>query len=171
MTKGIQPENRNYLAGNGFSFSIKKIPNIIYFSHSVVLPGLVLESADVSTPFSDVPLPGDKLFYNELTLDFKVDEDLENWKEIFNWMVGLGTPESWSQYKTLKDLDDVNNQTEITSDATLTILTSHSNANIEITFIDCWPSNLTDLTLDFKTADIEYLDATVTFKYHHYKFA
>ena len=170
MTKNIQPTNRNYLAGNGFSFVLKKIPNIVYFTHSVILPGLNLEAAEVSTPFSNFPEPGDKLFFNDLSIDFKVDEDLENWKEIFYWMAGLGTPESFGQYKTLKDLDTENNKTEIKSDATLTILTSHSNANIQILFIDCWPSSLTDLQLDFKTQDVEYVDATVTFKYHHYKF-
>jgi hypothetical protein len=42
----------------------------------------------------DIELPGDKLIFGDLTLRFLVDEDLENYLEIQNWMRGLGYPES-----------------------------------------------------------------------------
>jgi hypothetical protein len=36
-------------------------------------------------------------------VSFIIDEDLLNWRELYDWMVGLTFPERHSQYKTQKD--------------------------------------------------------------------
>ena len=42
----------------------------------------------------DIPTPGDKIEFGDLTLRFLVDEDLTNYMEIQKWIRGLGFPES-----------------------------------------------------------------------------
>ena len=57
------------------------------------------------------------------------------------------------------------------SDATLNILTSKNNANIEVRFSDVFPSSLSGLQYDQQATDVDYLTATVSFKYKIYEFA
>ena len=59
----------------------------------------------------------------------------------------------------------------IFSDATLNILTSKNNANIEVRFSDVFPVSLSGLNFNQQADDVEYLSASVTFQYNIYEFA
>ena len=45
---------------------------------------------------------GDDLTYENLDVTFLVDEKLAKYREVHNWMVGIGFPQSRTQYGTLK---------------------------------------------------------------------
>ena len=47
----------------------------------------------------DIDVPGDKLQYGEFSLRFLVDENMENYMSIHNWLTGLGYPETTEQFK------------------------------------------------------------------------
>ena len=47
-------------------------------------------------------------------------------------------------------------------------MSSNQNPNLNINFEDMFPISLTELTFDSSIADIEYLEATVTFRYKLY---
>ena len=91
----------------------------------------------------DLPLPGDKLVYGDLNITFMVDEDMENYLQLYQWITSLGYPESLSQFDELKDTDrllpeqprsgDAFNER---SDATLMILNSDYNPSVKIKFKD-----------------------------------
>ena len=51
-----------------------------------------MTNATQVTPLRDIPKPGTKLNYEDLTMTFIVDEDLANYQEIHGWLVGLGFP-------------------------------------------------------------------------------
>ena len=51
----------------------------------------------------DLPIPGDKMEFEDLNVRFLVDENLENYMEIQNWMRGLGFPESFQEIYDLQD--------------------------------------------------------------------
>ncbi len=89
-----QIENRNFLAPTGFQFQLNRAPKVAYFGNSVNIPSMTLGVANVPTYLKDIPLPGDKMDFEDFTLRFLVDEDLENYQEIQHWMRGLGFPES-----------------------------------------------------------------------------
>ena len=57
------------------------------------------------------------------------------------------------------------------SDATLFILTSKNNPNIEIRFSDIYPISLSGLDYNQQESDINYLTSNVTFAYKIYEFA
>ena len=46
---------------------------------------------------------GEKLTYDDLTIIFIVDENLENYIEIHNWLTSLGFPKDRSQFKTFRE--------------------------------------------------------------------
>ena len=100
-----QIENRNFLAPTGFKFQLNRTPKVTYFGNAVNIPAIDLGVAEQPTYLRDIPLPGDKLQFADLSLRFLVDESLENYMEIQNWMRGLGYPDSISEFAELKNED------------------------------------------------------------------
>ena len=72
-----QIENRNFLSPIGFKFLLAKYPKVDYFCQSASLPGMTLGIQQQPTPFRSLPLEG-FLEYEPLTINFLVDENLEN---------------------------------------------------------------------------------------------
>ena len=51
-------------------------------------------------------LPGEKITYGDFTHSaFLVDENMENYKTIYDWIYGLGFPETAQQFKDLNLTD------------------------------------------------------------------
>ena len=170
MSVNNQPTNLNFLSPVGYKFLLSRAPTVEYMVQRVTLPSLTLPIASQSTPFVRIPRPGDHLEFGELQVSFKVNENLDNYLEIFNWMVALGRPEKFSQY-TLKDrpYEGTGEQKDtVVSDITLTFLTSAMNGNIEFPMRACFPISLTDLEVDSAVSDIEYITASATFAIRDY---
>ena len=159
-----EPTNKNFLSPLGFDFRIKKLPTTNFFVTRATIPGFTLGVVESPTPFVKLPVPGDKIQFNDLQVTFKIDEDMKNYLEIFNWMMGLGFPENYGQYATLKNKARGSGE-GIYSDGVLTILTSAMNPNIEFSFRNAFPYSLTDVDFNTSSADSEYLEATVAFRY------
>ena len=187
-----QPTKQDYADPTKFKFSILKLPKVEYFCTAINLPGVSLaDNYSQPTPFRDIPLPGEKLSYDRLSMTFLVDENLENYQEIHGWLVGLGFPRDHSEFRDLvgagSDRFPVSNESVSTepgkvkfgttdqgptfSDATLTVLSSKNNPQVEIRFRDLFPVSLTGLQYDQQATDVEYLTSTVTFRYTIYDFA
>ena len=172
MTISI-PAGLNPLSPNGFNFSISKVPNVTFFCQQASLPGITLGDPTFSTPFSTQPLPGDTLSYDPLTVQFLIDEEMLNYNIIYNWIVALGFPESYSQYTTLLGNDTVqyDELAKNYSDATLQILDSNNNPIRSVTFYDVFPTTLETLTFASTNDGVNYMIGSATFKFGHYKFA
>ena len=161
-----QPDNFNYFNPVGFKFEVDKLPNVNFFCQSATLPGLPLGAATQVNPFRDIPTPGDKILFEELTIRFIVDEELQNWLEMKEWIYGLGYPNSQEEYGELSK--GIKLKGDKYSDGILMILTSHKNAQIKVTFQDLWPVTLSGLQLDSSVAEVDYVTADATFAYTIY---
>ena len=131
---------------------------------------MTLGVANQATPLKDIDTPGDKILFDDFTLRFLVDENLENYLEIYNWIRGLGYPESLQEIidfqRTGKvDKNPYGKEMDIYSDGTLIIQTSNFVPNFQIKFRDLWPYSLTTLNFDATNNDVQYFTADVTFKY------
>ena len=96
-----QPDNTQFLSPLGFNFSIKKLPNTNYFVQSCNVPTVQMGDAVLATPFVNIPTIGDRIAYAEFQLAFKVDEDMKNYIELYDWMLQLGFPEDFAQSKNI----------------------------------------------------------------------
>lgn len=164
----IQPSTRQFLSPANFEFSVKKLPETKFFIQSINVPGLTLgETQGQDTPFLRIPIPGDHITFNELTINFRIDEDLNNYLEIYNWITGIGFPEEFNQYAAVA-ANVPGSGGGIYSDGTLMILNSARKPNVEVTFEDLYPTALSDLNFTTTVADIDYLEASVTFRYKYY---
>ena len=92
-----QPANLNQLNVISFQTNFLRMPMVDYFCQRVSIPGITSSSIVQTTPFADVPIEGDHLVFEDLSLDFIVDEDLKNYIEIFDWLKAIGFPDNFEQ--------------------------------------------------------------------------
>lgn len=157
-----QPTNQSFLSPTGFKLQIKKTPHVNYFVQSANIPSVSLGSVDVDTPFTKIPFPGTKLSFGNLQFTFKVDEDMKNYLELYDWLKAVGFPDNFAQYQNIAG-QSITSGEGIFSDINLIVLTGAKNPNIEITFYDCFPVDLSTLSFDSTLSDVDYITATITF--------
>jgi len=162
--------NKNMLSPVGFSFHIKKLPELNFFVQNVTMPGVNLPIFEQPNPFKAIPRIGDHLQYGELIVTFKVNEDLGNYIELYEWLRGLGFPDNYDQYKDLAADNKQLTGDGLESDAYLMIMSSAMNPIMRIDFEDVFPTALGDFTMDSRDTGIEYIETTATFKFLKYTF-
>ena len=169
-----QIENRNFLSPVGFRFVLTKCPKVSFFSNSAQIPGLNISPAPQPTYLKDIPQVGDKMEFEDFSLRFLIDENLENYMQIQNWMRGIAFPESLNEIYQLDGgsvenlIIDPKEPDNFVSDGTLLVLDSMQNAQFMVKFSDLWPTDLTTLQFDATPGTIDYFTAEVTFKYTIY---
>lgn len=164
-------DNKNFLSPLGFRLILDKTPNVEFFCQSATLPSITGNPIEIPNINATVNYPGDKLQFEPFTIRFRVDEDMANYLELFNWMSGIYHPEALDQFRNWRqpayDLPSISKtlRDKYFSDASLLILTSNNNANMRINFENAFPINITPLNFDVTQSDIEYLEADCTFRY------
>lgn len=167
------PSNINPLSPNGFMFTIQKLPELNFFAQSVNLPGITLGSPEYGNPFQVQPIPGESLTYDQLTVQFLIDENMTNYQAIYNWIVALGFPNDYEQYTTFVSEDNRGITSELAtnySDATLQILSGNNQIVKTVQFVDLFPIAIDSLQFAGTNTDVQYLIGNATFRYGYYKF-
>ena len=179
MTDSVSPfdkqiANRNYMSPLGFKLILTKTPKVDFLCQSANIPQISMGTAVQPTYLKDIPVPGDKVLYDDLNVRFLVDEKMENYLAIYKWITGLGFPESIVQFSQLKK-DDIRTNASASddgdpryfefSDATLQVLNSNYKPSVLINFKDAFPVALSTLDFDVTTRDYNYFTAEATFKY------
>ena len=170
---GTPLENRNFLSPVGFKFSLKRAPGVAFFCNQANIPSMDLGIAEQPTYLRNIPTPGDKIQFGDLSLRFLVDEDLVNYMQLQRWIRGLGFPESMNEFRKLESEAVMPTNfgqagDDIYSDGTLQILSSNLVPQFQVVFNDLFPYSLSTVTFDATDTDIEYFTADVSFKYTIY---
>ena len=164
-----QIQNRNFLAPVGFKFDLAKFPKASFFSNSARIPEIVLGTIIQPGYLKDIDIPGEKLQYGDFSLRFLVDENLENYMSIHNWLTGLGFPETPQQFANkTTDEEGQRDMNEQFSDGSLRILNSNFQTMAIVKFSDLFPTSITSLDFDSTETDINYFTAEASFKYTVY---
>ena len=179
MTDSVSPfdkqiANRNYMSPLGFKLILTKTPKVDFLCQSANIPQISMGTAIQPSYLKDIPVPGDKVLYDDLSVRFLVDEKMENYLAIYKWMTGLGYPESIGQYNQLRK-DDIRTNASVSdegdplyfqySDATLQVLSSNYKPSVLVNFTDAFPVSLSTLEFDVSQRDYSFFTASVTFKY------
>ena len=183
-----QPAKLDYASPIQFRFKCTKLPEVEFTCQTANIPGISLGSGTQPTSLVDVPIPGDKISYQSLDISFLVDENLNNYKEIHDWLLGLGFPQNHTQFADLQagSADRFPGSTAssvatgskrtpaplaeggIYSDATLTVLNSKNIAKTEIRFKNVYPISLGSLSYNVQASDVDYLQVAASFNYLNY---
>lgn len=191
-----QPTKLDYSAPTQFKFVVTQLPKVEYFTVAATVPGINLGETTLQSRFKDIPMLGDVLTYEDLTITFIVDEYLENYLQLHEWLTGIGFPKNTKQFRdfrqttsnsptttvggrTLPDNasagSDIGDPRPTTAergmfgDATLTLLTNKNNPAVEVRFQDLFPVSLGALNYTQNATDVEYITVDATFKYKLYE--
>ena len=151
------------------------------------MPAISLGDTVFPTPYKDIPMMGDTLSYENLSITFIVDEYLENYISLHEWMTAIGFPKSRTQFSefrsatastpipthgTSDDIGDVQPSTSargMFGDAILTMLTNKNNPVVEVRFQDLYPVSLGALEMTQTATDVEYISVSADFTYKIYE--
>jgi len=158
--------NYNFLKPVNFHIRIdrKRFKNLEFYANVVNHPGVSVTTPTLPVPrLGNLSIPGDTLNVDELSMDVLVDEDMNSYIEMFNW---LNTTVQ-SNYKTKQDSIKENYIPE--SDITISILTSHNNVSKIVKYIDCVPTSVGAFTLQSNVTDAQPLVFPVTFRTSYFE--
>ena len=181
------PSKFDYASPIQFRFKMTKLPTVEFFVQSANIPAITLGETSMATPLKDIPIPGDKVTYSSLDVSFLVDENLNNYKEIHDWITGIGFPQDHKQFSTLlgtsadrfpgttsstaatgSSIKQPLDEGGIYSDATLTVLNNKNIAKTEIRFQNVYPTSLGGLSYSITASDVDYLTVNASFSYMYY---
>jgi len=145
----------NLLALTGFKLFIhaEDFKHTQYFAVSASFPAVSLP--EVTTGYRNLSgfVSGDKLAYDPLTIRIAIDEKLESYREIFNWIHSNTT-----------------NKELTVHDVTLHFLTNHNNISRSVRFANAFPTNIGGLEFNVQQTESEYAYVDVTFRYDYFEF-
>ena len=178
---GDLPDNLSYLAPTQFELLIKKLPNTKYFSTGVNVPSVSV--AEVQQPTNlgrNVLIPGDKINFGEITVTFIVDENMENWTELYQWMSQITSSTDPEKYRSLvganrradQPYDGSGDPDAVYSDMTIVVTTAANNPNRYIRIQGAFPTSLGEITMDTTVAGgLSYVTCTASFQFTTFEIA
>ena len=187
MADTSQPTVFDYATGTQWRLAFNRLPKTTWFCTAANIPGISLGEASYPTPMLDTFVTGDKLTFDTLNITFIVDEELQNYRELWDWIVGMGSPVNHSQWETTLSkgdgavrtfgTSDADPRTETTyeesnlySDSTLIVYNSKNKAKVNVQFKNMFPTTLSALEYSQELTDVEYFKASATFRYLYYEF-
>ena len=188
MADTSQPTVQDYATGTQWRLAFNRLPKTTWFCTAANVPGITLGEAQYATPMSEITLSGDKLTFETLNITFLVDEELQNYRELWDWLIGLGAPikhSQWSDVLTQGDSGSIKQSTapdsgirdqatsseaNLYSDGTLIVYNSKNIPKVNVKFKGLFPISLSALDYTQEATDVEYFKATASFRYLYYEF-
>jgi len=170
---GRTPQNTNLLQPTKYLLVFDRISTTQYFCQSLNIPGISLGEVTINSQGMDIHSPGNKLSYNEFNINFIVDEQLESWKQLYNWFQSIASPLGTDERNRLSSLQ--NQYTPDTrfknfSDSTLTILSALNNPIMRVQFTNMFPLTLSDINFDTAQSADDIITASASFRYEYFEF-
>lgn len=157
-----EPHNYNLLRNNGFQFSLLRIPQTAFRVVACDIPGISIPPAQAGFPGATQFFPGGNAEFEELTLDFLVDEDLLNYEEIYRWI----TQQKYYIGDDFKPKND--KELGLVSDGTLVTMTNASNPNRVFSFKNMFPISIGAIHFDTSVNQPDQITCQVTFRYSYF---
>lgn len=154
-------QDYNTLKSNGFNFVLSRIPETAFRVTACNLPSVFIPTPEESPPGILQAWSGTGSQFEELTLKFIVDENLRNYRELYNWI-------TMQRYAARTDKLPPNFlEDELYSDGALITLTNASNPNIIFSFKNLFPMSIGELSFD-TTTPVTQVTCQAVFRYSYF---
>lgn len=168
-----QPE-LSYVPPQNFFMVIDKLPQVAYNLQQVTIPPLSGGETQLDNRFNSTRtfIPGDGVDYSQLTATFLIDKEFQTYLSIVEWIKGINAPEGHEQYpEWLSSSDAERSEGFARTMSTVTVLGTDSAGKpvVHWVFKNAFPVSVDGPTYDATQQDIEYLTATVDFRYHYFE--
>ena len=99
-------------------------------------------------------------------IEWVIDEDLKNYREMYTWMTSLGFPREYGQFSALQEAKTISETASKYSDMSILLHTNKSNPNYQIKFTDVFPTSLSAVQFDTTASSLDpiVVDATFAFQ-------
>lgn len=159
----------NFLQPNSFKLTInrKNFPNLEFFCQTIMHPDVTTPSVQVSYKgIGDLALPADKINFGELTCMIILDEDMNSYVEMLNWMKRIVISKTISATSAGANFDS---NPPSYADMTLSILSSSNNQIRKIRYIDCIPVSLGNINFESVASGDQYITYPASFKFSYFE--
>tara|TARA_X000001382_G_scaffold129870_1_gene123011 strand:- start:399 stop:1001 length:603 start_codon:yes stop_codon:yes gene_type:complete len=196
MADTSQPTVLDYASQTQWRLAFNRVPKTTWFCTTANVPGITLGEAQYATPMSDMFIAGDKLTFETLNITFIVDEELQNYRELWEWITGIGSPVKHTQWSDVLSKGDgltttfsaigtddqldprtssvmqggTSTESNLYSDSTLIVYNSKNIPKVEVKFKNMFPTSLSSLEYSQESSDVEYFKASASFRYLYYEF-
>jgi hypothetical protein len=161
------PATTNNLLPNRFRFMLKRAPQVEFWVQEIELPGFSMESPEQPNPLVTIPHPGDHIAYETLGITMLLDEELANYREIHDWMRGLGTPYQLEEYAVLQDADPMADA-GVRSEITVFLLNGQQQPKWKFTYHGAFPIALGGFRVSSTDQSLGRVVCHAAFKYSHF---
>jgi hypothetical protein len=151
----------SYLSPTSFRAIIPRVPMLTSYIQSVTVPTVTLTSMEIA-PFKGLPrtqVPSGLDLGDQIIVTFSVDENMENWKEIYDWMTSI-VPSEENAANVGKNIDDY-------SEIILLVYSNSKRMTRKITYHNAYPVSLSSFEFNSGAQTIEPIVVPVTFEYSH----
>ena len=124
-----QPKTHNQLLPTSYKFVLARAPQLTFYCQSLSLPTISTDTITQESPFTDISNPAGKISFEDLTLNFVVDEKMANWLEIYHWMTSLVPVDRLDEHSESANTGVVYPKDRF-SDLSVVVTTNQSNAQI-----------------------------------------
>lgn len=168
--KDVSVCNTDLLQSAKFILSFPRISATQFFCQAINVPGISSQSTIQATTFSDLHIPGDKIQYDTLNIEFLLDEELQSWTSVHDWIRALTFPEDFKEYSNLDKLSKYSQQVKFPqyAEAELLILAANGTPKVKLHFIEAFPISLSGFQMDVRQGSDATLTANATFRYKRY---
>ena len=196
MADTSQPTVLDYASQTQWRLAFNRVPKTTWFCTTANVPGINLGEAQYAAPMSDMFIAGDKLTFETLNITFIVDEELQNYRELWEWITGIGSPVKHTQWSDVLSKGDgltttfsaigtddqldprtssvmqggTSTESNLYSDSTLIVYNSKNIPKVEVKFKNMFPTSLSSLEYSQESSDVEYFKASASFRYLYYEF-
>lgn len=145
-------QDLNNLSTLSFKFQLNKIPNVEFRVQSVSIPGIDMGRASAPNPYTPLFDPGN-IEYGPLSLTFLVGQQMNDYLEIFEWMIKFSSARGQGEYE--RDF----------SDGSVLILNPAYKPVIKARFTNMYPISISPLEFNSTEASVEYIRGSASFNF------
>lgn len=132
------------------------------------LPGLSIPDQPQPTIFgTTIPVPTMAAQFEPLTVEFLVDNNLENWKSIYSWMRNVTNIKD-STSNNIANYQDWHYTATLTLPSALYKYDGCVEPILTVQFEHLIPTKLSGMVFTSETNDAQHLKASCSFKYSYY---
>jgi len=156
--------NVNLLQPNLFRLVVNRgdFPNLEFFAQSITHPSVDAPATEMNySRVSRIGFLADKLSYGELNAQIILDENMNSYVEMNNWISRMVEEDA---QPLSRDMQRISNLPPLIADISVIVLNSHNNKSRNIKYIDCFPVSLGPIDFTSQTTET-YITYTVTFKF------
>ena len=131
-------DNYNLMQNANVKMVTKKLPGIEFFCTEIAWPSVNIGSIAMPTHMGKHYEPGVGLEFGQLTVDFIVDEDMNNYFSVYSWMRECSIPSA----EPSAPYPYANGAFFPFSDVVLMVLDNNMNGKYGVTFVNAFPVSL-----------------------------